>query len=216
MKPESREKKADQAKSGKKSSKRQRMSSREKDSVTPTADTDLTGPESTQIAGIVVVETESPPVILSRRHTPVRQSAQAARLLLSTSRSKKGKKPSRKKKLGTQNKETNSSTTMLSLRESEEGLNTQQLLKKEKLKKPHKERISASASATLVAYASQSKLSTSVYSETSASKSKSKRSTTACPKTTEHKGEQSVVISNEDKRPSELKLKNRQTTFRKQ
>ena len=81
--------KADQKKSGKKPSKRQRMSFGEKESATPTADTGVTGPESTQVAGIVVVETESPPATLSRRNTPVRQSAQAARFLLSNSRSKK-------------------------------------------------------------------------------------------------------------------------------
>ena len=86
-KPESREKKADQKKSGKKPSKRQRMSSGESESVTTTADSGLTGPESTQVSGTVVVETESPPATLSRHNTPVRQSAQAARLLLGISQS---------------------------------------------------------------------------------------------------------------------------------
>ena len=88
-KPESREIKAEQKKSKKKPSKRQRMSSGEKKSATPTADSGLTRPESTQVTEIVVVKTESPPATLSRRNMPVRQSAQAVRLLLSTSRSKK-------------------------------------------------------------------------------------------------------------------------------
>ena len=65
------------------------MSFAEKDSTTPTADSGLIKPESTQVLGIVVVETEFSPATLSRRNTPVRQSAQAARLLLSTSRSTK-------------------------------------------------------------------------------------------------------------------------------
>ena len=82
--PESREKKADHKKSGKKPRKRQRMSSGENHSVKPTADSGLAGPESTPVLGIVVVKTESPPATLSRRNTPVRQSEQAARLLLST------------------------------------------------------------------------------------------------------------------------------------
>ena len=156
-KPESREKKADNKKSGKKPSKRQRMSSGEKDSVTPTTDSGLTGPISTQVLGIVVVDTESPPAKLSRRNTPIRQSAQAARLLLSTSRLTKKEEETRKEE---ENTEANFSTTVSSLSESEEGHNSQQLLKREKLKKqkPHKGRISAFISATLVASTSKSKL----------------------------------------------------------
>ena len=95
---------------------------------------------------------------------------------------------------------------MSSLSESDEGLNTQQLLKKEKLKKKkphhHKGNISASVSATSVASASKSKLSTSVTSETSVSKSKSKKSTAVRPKTTEQEEEQSVVISDEEQEAS--------------
>ena len=89
------------------------MSSREKESATPTADSGLTNPESIQVAEIVVVE--SPPATLSRRNTPVRQSAQAARFLLSTSRSKKkeeeifSEEETRKKE---KNKNANSSTTV--------------------------------------------------------------------------------------------------------
>ena len=95
---------------------------------------------------------------------------------------------------------------MSSLSESEEGLNTQQLLKNEKLnkKQPHNRRISVSAFATSVASASKSKLSTLVSFETSASKSKLKRSTTACPKTTEQEGEHSVVISDGEQKASRV------------
>ena len=116
-KPKSREKKADQKKSGKKPSKRQPMSFGEKESSTP-ADSGLTRLESTQVAGIVVVETESLPATLSRLNTPVRQSAQAARLLLSTSRSKKKEKETfseEETRKEEENKEANSSTTVSSL-----------------------------------------------------------------------------------------------------
>ncbi len=112
------------------------MSSGEKDSATPTADSCLTGPDSTPVSGIVVVETESPPATLSRRNTPISQSSQAARLLLSTSRSKKKEEEETWEKetlKEEENKEANSSTTVSSLSESEEGLNTQQLLKKENI-----------------------------------------------------------------------------------
>ena len=204
-----REKKADQKKAGKKPSKRQRMSSGEKDATASMAAPGLTEPESTRGSGIVVVETKSPPYTTSRRNTPIRQSAQAARLLLSTSRSKQkeeetfSEEETRKEE---EKKEADSSTTVSSLSESDEGLNTQLLLKKEKLKKKkphhHKGNISASASATSVASASKSKLSTSVTSETSASKLKSKRSTAVHPKTTEQKKEQSVVISDKDQEAS--------------
>ena len=114
------------------------MLSEENKSATPTADSGLTRPELTQVAKIVVVETESPPATLSRSNTPVRQSAQASRLLLSTSRSKKKDKETfseEKTRKKEENKVVNYSTPVSSLSESGKRLNTQQLLKKEKLKK---------------------------------------------------------------------------------
>ena len=106
-----------------------------------------------------------------------------------------------------ENNKANSSTTVSSLSESETGHSTQQLRKRDKLKtkKPHKGRISASASATSVALVSKLKLSTSLSFKTSVSKYKSKRSATAYTKTTEIKGEQSVVISDEEQEASRVK-----------
>ena len=88
-----REKKEDQTKSGNKPSKRQRMSSNEKDSATLTVTPGLAKSGSIEGSDIVVVETESPLYTISRRNTPIRQLAQAARLLLTISRLTKGNKP---------------------------------------------------------------------------------------------------------------------------
>ncbi len=114
-------------------------------------------------------------------------------------------------------KEADSSTTISSLSESDEGLNTQQLLKKEKLKnkKPHhyKGKFLVSASATLVAFSSKSKLSTSVTFETSASKLKSKRSATVRPKTSEKEEDQLVDILDEGQETSRAEPEETATDF---
>ena len=77
--------------SGKKQSNRPRFSSTESVvSVSMASGTAVPG--STQSPKILVVKTESSLFILFRRDTPQRQSAQAPRLLLSASRSRRKKK----------------------------------------------------------------------------------------------------------------------------
>ena len=80
------------------------MSSGENESATPTADSGLTKFESTQVAGIVVVETEFPPATITPQHagTSIGSSNSTPAEYFTIER--KGKTPSRKKKLGKKRK----------------------------------------------------------------------------------------------------------------
>ena len=148
-------------------------------------------PETTQREELIRLEPETPPYSTSLRGTPLRESARAAKLLITKSKSKsntKKRKPFQKKKFrkDEEKKTAESSTTVSSFGESEKGFNLDQLLKKEKAKKKKKHqrktKTSMSTSATSVASTS--------------SKSKPKKSS-SLSKTTEVETEP-VVISEEE------------------
>ena len=115
-------------------------------------------PETTQSEELLRLEPETPLYSISLRGTPIRESARAAKLLITKSKSKSKHQEeetfSEEEARNEEKKTAESSTTVSSLSESEEGLNVDKLLKKEKAKKKKKQgktKTSMSASATSVA-----------------------------------------------------------------
>ena len=117
-------------------------------------------PEIIQIEELIRLEPETPSYSASLRGTPLRESARAAKLLITKSKSKsKHEEEETFSKEGrkAEKKTAEFSKTVSSLSESEEGLKVDQLLKKEKAKKQNHQRkttTSMSTSATSVAYTS--------------------------------------------------------------
>ena len=96
--------------------------------------------EKAQSEELIMLESETPPYSTSLRGTPLRESARAAKLLIGKSKSK-SRQPEEETtskeeiRIEEEKKTAEPSTTVSSLSESEEGLNVDQLHKKEKAKK---------------------------------------------------------------------------------
>ena len=91
-------------------------------------------PETTQSEELLRLEPKTPPYSTSLRGTPIRESARAAKLVITKSKSKfkhqEEETFSEEEVRKEEKKIADSSTTVSSLCESEEGLNVDQLLKK--------------------------------------------------------------------------------------